>query len=118
MFERIVRMRVQAVFVLDDLAVELVGQGVDRSVEIRMFTLHENVLAGNVTGDFRLLGKVVPGEDHVDVDDMIEMPPDPGEFALDVVAERRRERNVMSADGEIHARHPSPQKGGCEPRQG
>jgi len=28
--ERIVRMRMQAVFVLDDLAIEFVGHGVDR----------------------------------------------------------------------------------------
>jgi len=32
---------------------------------------------------------MVQGEDHVDVDDVIKMPPDPGELALDVTAESK-----------------------------
>ena len=102
-------MRVQTVFMLDDLAIKLVRQSVDRSTEIRVFALDEDILAGNVTGDFGFLGEVVPGEDHVDVDDVIEMPADSGEFALHVVAERWRDRHVMSAYREIHARAPVPE---------
>jgi len=52
--ERIVRMRMQAVFVLDDLAIEFVGHGVDRGVQVRIVALDEDVLAGNMTADFRL----------------------------------------------------------------
>jgi len=103
-FERIVGMRVQTIFILDDLAVELVRQIIDRDVEIRMLALDEYVLAGKVTGDFRFLSQVVPGEDHVDIDDVIKMPPDPGELALDVVTESGRDCHVMSADCEVHAK--------------
>jgi len=50
--ERIVRMRMQAVFVLDDLAIEFVRHGVDRGVQVRIVALDEDVLAGNMTADF------------------------------------------------------------------
>ncbi len=36
MLERIVRMRMQTVFVLDDLAIEFVRHRVDRGVQIRV----------------------------------------------------------------------------------
>src|SRR6266700_772897 len=98
--------RTPAVFVSDDLAVELVRQSVDRGVQVRVFALDVDVLAGDVTGGLRLLGEAVRGEDHVDVDDVVEMPPDPGKFALDVAADRRRDRYVTSADGQVHAGRP------------
>ncbi len=41
MLERIVGMRVQVVFVLDDLAVELVDERIDRRVEIPVVALDE-----------------------------------------------------------------------------
>src|SRR5437879_4177697 len=102
--ERIVRMRMQAVFVLDDLAIEFVRHGVDRCVQIRIVALDEDVLAGNVTADFRLSCETVHGEDHADVDAVINIPPAQGKFALDVAADRRRDRHMMPADREIHAR--------------
>src|SRR6266853_1207214 len=104
--ERIVGMRMPAVFVFDDLAVELVRQGVDRGVQVRVVALDEYILAGDVAGDFRLLGEGGRAQDHVHIDDVIEMPPDPGEFALDVAADRRRDRSVTSADGQVHAGRP------------
>src|SRR5713226_317158 len=112
--ERIVGMRTPAVFVFDDLAVELVRQSVDRGVQVRVVALDEDVLAGDVASDFRLLSEVVDRENHVDVDDVIEMPPDPGEFALDVAADRRRDRHVACADGQIHARRLSRQRTGLQ----
>ncbi len=88
MLERIVRVRVQTVFVLDDLAIELVRHGVDRGVQIRVAALDEDLLSGDVTADFHLSCEMVRGENHADVDDVIKMPPDPGKFALDVTADR------------------------------
>src|SRR5712691_11779610 len=102
--ERIVRMRMQTVFVLDDLAIEFVRHGVDRRVQIRIVALGDDVLAGDVTPDFRLSCEMVYAEDHADVDDVIEVAPDPGEFTRDVTPDRRRNRHVMPADDEIHAR--------------
>src|SRR5882672_4753765 len=106
MLERIVRMRMQTVFVLDDLAIEFVRHRVDRGVQIRVVALGDDVFAGDVTADFRLSCETVHGEDHADVDDVIEMAPDPGELILDVAAYRRCDRHVMPADDEIHARRP------------
>src|SRR5258706_10087592 len=106
MLERIVWMRMQTVFVLDDLAIEFVRYGVDRGVQIGVVALRDNILAGDVTADLRLSCETVHGEDHADVDDVIEVAPDPGEFTLDVTADRRRDRHVMPADDEIHARRP------------
>src|SRR5258708_23959985 len=57
-----------------------------------------------LTADFHLLCEMVRGENHADVDDVIKMPPDPGKFALDVTADRRRDRHVTPADDQIHAR--------------
>src|SRR5437764_2916396 len=102
--ERIVRMRMQTVFVLDDLAIELVRHGVDRGVQIRVAALDEDLLSGDVTADFHLSSEMVRGEDHVDADDVIKMPPDFGKFALEVTADRRGDRHVTPADDEIHAR--------------
>jgi len=90
--ERIVRMRMQTVLVLHDLAIEFVRYGVDRGVQIRVAALDEDFLSGDVTADFHLSCQMVQGEDHVDVDDVIKVPPDPGELALDVTADRRRDR--------------------------
>jgi len=44
--ERSVRMSMQTVFVLDDLAIEFVGYGVDRGVQIRVTALDEDLLPG------------------------------------------------------------------------
>ncbi len=109
--ERIVRMRMQTVLVLHDLAIEFVRYGVDRGVQIRVTALDEDLLPGDVTADFRLSCEMIHGEDHADVDDVIKMPPDPGQFALDVTADRRRDRHVTPADGEIHARRVLASKG-------
>src|SRR5882672_10669055 len=106
MLERIVWMRMQTVFVLDDLAIEFVRHRVDRGVQIRVVALGDDVFAGDVTADFRLSCETVHGEDHADVDDVIEMAPDSGELILDVAAYRRCDRHVMPADDEIHARRP------------
>ena len=110
MLERVVRMRMQTVFVLDDLAIEFVRRGVDRGVQIRVVAFDDDVLTGDVTADFRLSCEMVHGEDHADVDDVIEMPPDPGKFALDVTAYGWRDRHVMPADDEIHARRAAASK--------
>src|SRR5258708_1979172 len=109
--QRIVRMRMQTVFVPHDLAIEFVRYGVDRGVQIRVAALDEDLLSGDVTADFRLSCEMVHGEDHVDVDDVIKMPPDPGKFALDVTADRRRDRHVTPADDEIHAKRAFASKG-------
>ena len=102
--ERIVRMRMQTVFVLDDLAIELVRNGVDRGVHIRVAALDEDLLSGDVTADFHLSSEMVRGEDHVDVDDVVKVPPDSGKFALEVTADRRGDDDVTPSDDEIHAR--------------
>jgi len=70
-------MRVQTVLVPHDLAIELVRYGVDRGIQIRVAALDEDLLSGDVTADFRLSFQMVNDEDHTDVDDVIEMPPDP-----------------------------------------
>src|SRR5882672_2431604 len=109
--ERIVRMRMQTVLVLHDLAIEFVRYGVDRGVQVRVAALDEDLLPGDVTADFRLSCEMIYGEDHADVDDVVKMPPDPGKFALDVTADRRRDRHVTPADDEIHARRVFASKG-------
>src|SRR5438094_8157046 len=87
--ERIVRMRMQTVFVLHDLAIEFVRYGVDRGVQIRVTALGEDLLPGDVTADFRLSSKLVHGKVHVTLDDVTKSPPIPGSLLSNVPRDAR-----------------------------
>ena len=59
--------------VLEDLAVEFVGQTVDGGVHVSVDAFDMNVLAANVHGGLDLMFQLVHGQDNVDVDDVVEM---------------------------------------------
>src|SRR4051794_9136793 len=73
--------------VLDDLAVELVDQAVDRGVHVLVRALAEDVAPRDVDVGFRLLLQLVHREDNHHVDDMIEMTGDPFQLGGNVTAD-------------------------------
>src|SRR5688500_695098 len=66
-------MRKRLFLVLDDLAVELVYESVDRGVHVVRGGLAENVAAAHVHRGFDLLLQLLDGHDHVHIDDVMEV---------------------------------------------
>src|SRR6185295_6517154 len=91
--------------VLDDRAVELVDQTVDRRVHVRVGALAVYILAAHVHARLDLLVQLLDAEDDVDVDDVVEMVGDARELARHVLADGRRDFQVMPGQVQIH---PSP----------
>src|SRR4051812_28219925 len=69
--ERVVRAGLQLVLVAQHLPVELVGEQIDGGIEIRFLARAMQILAAHVQRDFRFLGELVHGENHVGVDHMV-----------------------------------------------
>src|SRR3954466_8749559 len=93
---------VALVLVAQDLAVELVGEQIDRGVQVRVLAFAVQVLAAHVERHLGLLPQLVDGEDDVGVDQMVEMPRHPLELRMHVGADRRSHIQVMSAHVEVH----------------
>jgi hypothetical protein len=102
MLDRFVLVILTLVLVLQDLPVEAIGNHIDRCVKIGINRLGKQILALDMKRDLGLLLKLFDPENRIDVDDLIEVTPDPVELALDVFAQRRGDVDVMPLDGEIH----------------
>ena len=75
MFDGTLRLMDIAVFflVLDYLAVEFVGEAVNRCIHVGIFSLNKNILAAQVNIGFHDVFEFFHSHDDVDVDDMIEV---------------------------------------------
>src|SRR5258706_3508815 len=91
-----------ALLVLQYLAIELVDQRVDRRIHVRVVAFDKNVLAGEMHIGFDFLLELFHRENHVDVDDMIEMTRDARELAGHVIAHCGSDVHVMAAQMKIH----------------
>jgi len=69
-------------FVLDDLAVELVDQGIDSRIHVVIAGIGEDVIARHVDGGLCLLLIFFYGEDDVHVRHMVEVSLELGDFFL------------------------------------
>src|SRR2546428_2628698 len=93
---------VELVLVAQHLAVELVGEQIDRCVQVLLLALAMQVLAAHVQGDFGLLAHLVDGEDDVGVDHMVEMPGDALNLRADIAADGRGHFEMMATHVQIH----------------
>ncbi|CAM2148338.1 hypothetical protein PT2222_10474 [Paraburkholderia tropica] len=78
MLERLVSMALHAILVSHDLAIELVDHEIDGGIHVAIAALNEDVLAFQMKVHFNLLSLVlflvvVDREDHIAIDDLIEM---------------------------------------------
>ena len=97
----------EAILVAHHLAVELVDQFIDRSVEISVARLREHVIALDVDVALGalpafLLLLLFHREDHPHIDHLVEMTRDPIELVRDIAAKRGSDVEVMTADRQIH----------------
>src|SRR5262245_46696465 len=99
--------------VLDDLAVELVHQIVDRRVHVGVAALAEDVAAGHIDLRLDLLLELADGQNHVDVDDVVEVARDTLELRDHVLADGGGDVQLVSGQLQIH-RHLL-RKLGCYP---
>src|SRR5438477_4557162 len=90
------------VLVPQHLPVELVGEQIDRRVEIVLYALAMQVLAAHVQRDFGLLAHLVDGEDDVGVDHMVEMPGHAFELRSHVAANGGGHVEMMAAHVQVH----------------
>jgi hypothetical protein len=89
-------------FVFDDLPVKFVHQQVDRSIHVRIFAFDKNVLARQVHIRLYFLSQLFDAQDHVYVDNVIEMPVDSGHLGRNVITYGRRDFEVMARHVQIH----------------
>src|SRR4051794_34365328 len=88
--QRVVGMGSHPVLVLDDLPVEFVYEEIYCGVQVLVVALDEDLLATHVAARLGLLSRLVDAQDHVDVDDMIEVTTDARKLRLDIAADRGR----------------------------
>src|SRR3954468_2528190 len=94
---------VALVLVAQDLTIELVGEQVDRGIEIVFLAFAVQVLAADMQRAFGLLADLVHREDHVGVDHMVEVSRDPLELRAHVAQVGRGDIHVMAAHVEVHS---------------
>jgi hypothetical protein len=101
----------QSVFVTHHLAVQLVNQLIHRSVQISVGTLDKDIRAfdmkvalGSLPTFFFFL--LFHREQHLDINDLIEMAHDSVKLAGDVSAQGWSDLKVMAADRQIHKKPP------------
>ncbi len=78
-FDRLMLMALQAVFVANDLPVKLVDHQVDCGVQVAIRALDKNILTFHMQINFNLLSllfflMVIDREDHTAIDYLIEVP--------------------------------------------
>src|SRR5262245_24653064 len=93
---------VKFIFVFEDLPVELVGQQVDGRVQVAVLAFAVQVLAAHVQRHLGLLRHLVPGEDHVRVDHMVEVPLDAADCRFHVAPHSRSHFEMVAADAQVH----------------
>src|SRR5687767_8365521 len=93
---------VEFIFVLQHLAVELVGEQIDRRIQIGFLALAVQVLAAHMQRYLGLLLHLVRRENHVRVDHMVEVPRDAADLRLHVAAQGGRHFEVVAAVAEVH----------------
>ena len=106
-FWRDVMVILNPVLVTADLAVELVDQLIDRGIEIFAGVLDEDVLALDMQRDLGLLTsflltELLDGQQHVDVDDLVEVARDAIHLREHIFPQGGRDVEVMTADRQIH----------------
>ena len=84
------------------LAVQLVGERVDRRVHVGIDALGVDVLAAYMQVGRDLLPELVDGQNDVHVDDMVEMPGHAVELRSHVTANGRRDDEMMTAQVQVH----------------
>src|SRR6266567_2794966 len=99
---RLVAVSVPLFLVSDHLAIELVGQRVDRRVHVGIDAFGVDVLAADVKVGGDLLPELVDREHDIDVDHVIEMPGDAVELRRHVIADRRCDHEMMAGQVQIH----------------
>jgi hypothetical protein len=102
MLDRFVLVVLTLVLVLQDLPVEAVGNDVYCRIKIGIDRFGKQILSLDMQRDLGLLLKLFDPENRTDIDDLIEVTPDPVKLGLDVFAQRRGDVDVMPLDGEIH----------------
>ena len=112
LLEWIVRVRLQSLHVIDDLAVELVDQHINRGVQIAVRAFDEYTLAFQMQIDFRslllvFLLVVFDREDHSSIDNLVAMPQYPIQLGDYVFANRRGDFEMVSTDLQVHSASPS-----------
>jgi len=95
-------MRAQSFLVLEQLAVEFVGQQVYRGVHVLVYRVGKQVGAANMEIGLGFLLQLVDRECDVRIGDVVKMPRQSVEFARDVVAQRRSDFHVMARDVQLH----------------
>src|SRR5258706_1623190 len=100
--DRLGMARLEALLVLQHLAVELVDEHVDGGVHVRVARLHVDVLAGEVHVRLDPLVELFHRHDHVHVDHVVEMPVDSRELVRDVVAVGCGVFDVVSGKVTVH----------------
>jgi hypothetical protein len=88
-FNGFVRMILYFCFVLDDLAVDFVGEQVDGGVQIAVSRGAMDIFAAQPHGDFSGMFQTFYRDDYLSVDDIVEMPRNPGYFVQHVFTNRR-----------------------------
>ena len=97
----------QPVLVAHDLAVELVHQLVDRGIEVLVRLFDEDVPALDVQRHLGLLPsflllQLLDRQQHVDVDDLVEVARHAIQLCEHVLTQSGRHFEVMSADRQVH----------------
>ena len=82
---------------LKQLSIELIHELVDCNVEILFLSVGEEFGAPKVHLRFGLLSMFLKLKDDVDVDDLIGVPFEAGEFFVDVIANSVRDVEVVTA---------------------
>src|SRR5712692_721456 len=93
---------VELVLVPEHLAVELVGEQIDRRVKIVLLAFAMQILAAHVQRDLGLLPELVHGEDDVGVDHVVEMPGHALQLRLHVAADGGSHFEMMAAHVQVH----------------
>lgn len=104
-------MVLQTVFVTHDRSVELISQFVDCRVQILMVCLDEDILALHTDIDLSVLPAilfflVIYTQQHCDVDHLVEVPDDAGQFVYHILMQRWRDIQVMATNFKVQGSSP------------
>jgi hypothetical protein len=106
-FGGVVVMVLEAVLVADNLAVKLVNQLIDRSVQVFMGAFGKHVAAFDVDIAFSALASFffflfLNRQQYFYIHHLIEMPGDPVQLACHITSQGRGNFKVMAADCQVH----------------
>src|SRR3954452_7271190 len=83
------------------LTVELIREGIDGGVHIRIDAFRMNFLSPHMHVGLDNLSYLVDAQHHTDIDHMIEMPRDPFQLVDDISADCGRDLEVVSGDMQV-----------------